>query len=133
MIDLRFTHGLGPDDVHAIRQSVQAEAAQQGLAAQQGFVMVFVVDELVCNVMEHARAAWMELKIEADRKGFRCKLLDDGVPFDTAGNVKSAATADIKGEDERRLGLNLIGRLVDDVTYQRTAEGLNQVELEKAW
>jgi anti-sigma regulatory factor (Ser/Thr protein kinase) len=133
MINLRFTQGLGPDDVHAIRQSVQTEAAQQGLAAQQGFVMVFVVDELVCNVMEHARAAWMELKIEADPKGFRCKLVDDGVPFDTADSVKSAASADIKGEDERRLGLNLIGRLVDDVSYTRTPEGLNQVELGKAW
>jgi anti-sigma regulatory factor (Ser/Thr protein kinase) len=133
MINLRFSHGIGADDVHSIRQSVQAEAAQQGLAAQQGFVLVFVIDELVCNVMEHAHAAWLELKIDADAKGFRCKLLDDGVPFDTAGNVKSAATVDIKGEDERRLGLNLIGRLVDDVTYKRTAEGLNQVELAKAW
>jgi anti-sigma regulatory factor (Ser/Thr protein kinase) len=133
MVNLRFSRGIGANDVHSIRQKVQAEASQSGLGAQQGFVMVFVVDELVCNVMEHARAAWLDLTIEADPKGFRCKLLDDGVPFDTAGSVKSAATSDLKGEDDRRIGLNLIGRLVDDVKYKRTPEGLNQVELAKAW
>ena len=133
MINLRFNQGIGANDVQSIRQSVQAEASSAGLGAQQGFVMVFVVDELVCNVMEHARAAWLELKIEADPKGFRCQLLDDGMPFDTAGSVMSASKTDLKGEDDRRLGLNLIGRLVDNVSYQRTAEGLNQVELAKAW
>jgi anti-sigma regulatory factor (Ser/Thr protein kinase) len=133
MVNLRFSHGIGANDVHSIRQSVQAEAAQVGLGAQQGFVMIFVVDELVCNVMEHGKAAWMELKIEADPRGFRCQLVDDGMPFDTADSVKSAAQSDIKGEDERRLGLNLIGRLVDDVSYRRTPEGLNHLELAKAW
>src|SRR5260370_729152 len=107
MVNLRFSQGIGASDVQNIRQSVQAEAASAGLAAQQGFVMVFVVDELVCNVMEHARAAWMELKIEADPKGFHCQLVDDGMPFDTADSVKNASHTDIKGEDDRRLGLNL--------------------------
>jgi anti-sigma regulatory factor (Ser/Thr protein kinase) len=133
MVNLRFSQGIGASDVQAIRQSVQAEAAQVGLGAQQGFVMIFVVDELVCNVMEHARAAWMELKIEADPKGFRCQLVDDGMPFDTANSVKSASHTDIKGNDDRHLGLNLIGRLVDEVSYRRTPEGLNHLELAKAW
>ena len=133
MVNLSFSQGLGANDIHSIRQSVQAEAAQMGLGAQQGFVMVFVVDELVCNVMEHSRAARMELTIEANPKGFRCQLKDDGMPFDTAGSVKTASHSDLKGEDDRRIGLNLIGRLVDDVRYTRTAEGLNQVELAKAW
>ena len=133
MVHLLFNEGIKADDVHSIRQSVQAEAAQAGLGAQQGFVMIFVVDELVCNVMEHAQAASLELRIEADTKGFKCQLVDDGQPFDTAGSVKSAAKEDMKGEGDRRLGLNLIGRLVDDVTYERTADGKNQVVLAKAW
>ncbi len=133
MVRLNFSQGIKASDVQAIRQAVQAEAAEVGLSAEQGFVMIFVVDELVCNVMEHARAAWMELKIEADPKGFQCQLLDDGMPFDTAESVKSASKVDILGQGERRLGLNLIGRLVDKVDYVRTAQGMNQVDLTKAW
>jgi anti-sigma regulatory factor (Ser/Thr protein kinase) len=133
MMRLSFTHGIKPEDVHKIRQSVQEEAAALGLAAQQGFVMIFVLDELVCNVMEHGRAVWLELKLEADKQGFRCQMLDDGMPFDTAHEVRSAASSDLKGEDDRRIGLNLIGRLVDKVSYQRTSEGLNQVDLVKNW
>jgi anti-sigma regulatory factor (Ser/Thr protein kinase) len=83
--------------------------------------------------MEHSRAAWAELKIEANPAGFRLVMTDDGVPFDMAGQIQTAAKVDIKGEDERRLGLNLIGRLVDDLKYDRTPEGLNRVEMAKSF
>jgi anti-sigma regulatory factor (Ser/Thr protein kinase) len=133
MVRLSFSQGIKPGDVQAIRQAVQTEAAEAGLSAQQGFIMIFVVDELVCNVMEHSRAARMDLTIEANAKGFQCQLLDDGTPFDTAESVQVASQVEILGQGERRLGLNLIGRLVDKVDYVRTAAGMNQVDLTKGW
>ena len=65
MLALTFPKGVGEADVKSIRQAVQSEASQKGLGPQQGFVLLFVIDELCCNVMEHGRAAWMELKLEA--------------------------------------------------------------------
>ena len=41
--------------------------------------------------------------------------------------VDPAAAAD------RRLGLHLVGRLVDEMDYRRTPEGLNRVELAKSF
>lgn len=131
MLAMKFTHGLGAEDVQQIRQAVQGEASTKGLGPQQGFMLLFVVDELCCNVMEHSRAAWAELRIEANSSGFRLQLTDDGVPFDLGSQIRSAATHDMKGDDDRRLGLNLIGRLVDDLRYDRTPEGLNRVEMAK--
>ncbi len=133
MIAMDFPRGMGAQDVQKIRKAVQSEASTKGLGPQQGFMLLFVVDELVCNVMEHSRAAWAELKVEANPAGFRLVLTDDGVPFDLAGQVRGAAAHDLKGEDERRLGLNLIGRLVDDLRYDRTPEGLNRVEMAKSF
>lgn len=133
MIAMNFPRGVGAQDVKQIRQAVQTEASAKGLGPQQGFMLLFVVDELCCNVMEHSRAAWADLKIEANPTGFRLVLTDDGVPFDLAGQVRSAAGGDLKGQDDRRLGLNLIGRLVDDLRYDRTPEGLNRVEMAKSF
>ena len=133
MLSMTFPQGLGEKDVRDIRLAVQGEAAQRGLAPQQGFVLLFVVDELCCNVMEHGRAAWAELKIEASAAGFRLTLVDNGVPFNAAQQAHHYSKMDLKNTGERRVGLNLVGRLVDELHYQRTEDGLNRVELAKTF
>jgi len=131
MLELRYDHGLGQPEILLLRQSVQSEAQRGGLSPQHGFMLLFVVDELVCNVMEHARAEFAELAIEASPTGFRLTLTDDGLPFDPAGQSK--VPVDPNAVADRRLGLHLVGRLVDELDYHRTPEGLNRVELAKSF
>lgn len=133
MLAMEFPQGMGAQDVLKVRQAVQGEAAAKGLGPQQGFLLLFVVDELCSNVMEHSRASRAGLKVEAGPSGFRLELTDNGVPFDLAAQAKAAAGTDLKGRDDRRLGLNLIGRLVDELKYDRTPEGLNRVEMAKSF
>jgi len=129
MLELTFQKALTERDVRDIRASVQKEASQRGLGPQQGFVLLFVVDELCCNVMEHGKARWVDLKVEASAAGFRMTLHDDGVPFNTATHTVDAMNEDLKLQNDRRVGLTLVGRLVDELKYQRTDEGFNKVEL----
>jgi anti-sigma regulatory factor (Ser/Thr protein kinase) len=131
MLELRYDQGLGPKEILLLRQSVQGEAQRGGLSPQHGFMLLFVVDELVCNVMEHARAGFAELAIEASPSGFRLTLTDDGLPFDPSGQAK--VPVDPAAAADRRLGLHLVGRLVDEMDYRRTPEGLNRVELAKSF
>lgn len=131
---LSFPHGISEKDVHSIRSSVQGECQRLALPPQSGFIVLFVIDELCCNLMEHSKAGWSELHLDADTKGFKFTLKDDGIPFNTQVEVKSVASKSLDEQDsDRNLGLSLIGRLVDKVNYQRTAEGLNHLELLKAW
>jgi anti-sigma regulatory factor (Ser/Thr protein kinase) len=131
MLELRYDNGLGQKDILMLRQSVQGEAQRGGLSPQHGFMLLFVVDELVCNVMEHAGAGFAELAVEASPSGFRLTLTDDGLPFDPAGQAK--VPVDPAAAADRRLGLHLVGRLVDELDYHRTPEGLNRVELAKSF
>jgi anti-sigma regulatory factor (Ser/Thr protein kinase) len=71
--------------------------------------------------------------VEASAAGFRLTLLDDGIPFNTAQQSAAAKQEDLKDSGDRRVGLNLVGRLVDELNYQRTPEGLNRVELAKTF
>ena len=131
MLELRYEHGLDQKDILSLRQSVQSEAQRGGLSPQHGFMLLFVVDELVCNVMEHARAEFAELAIEANASGFRLTLTDDGLPFDPSNQAK--VPVDPAAVADRRLGLHLVGRLVDELDYRRTPEGFNRVELAKSF
>ena len=132
-MELSFPQGVGEKDVKAARVAVQAEAAKAGLTLQQGFVVTFVVDELLCNVMEHAQASSAQLSLQASSAGFRLTLLDDGAAFDMAGLAQKASTADLRDAEDRRLGLNLVGRLVDEIEYRRTPAGQNLLELAKGF
>jgi anti-sigma regulatory factor (Ser/Thr protein kinase) len=133
MLQISFNQGIGPHEVKLIREKVQAECIARKMPPKNGFVLLFVVDELSCNIMEHARASWMDLKIEADEKKFSAVLRDDGIPFDAEAEAGEAKERPVTGEsDGRRLGLGLIGRLVDRISYSRE-NGVNQVVLEKAW
>jgi anti-sigma regulatory factor (Ser/Thr protein kinase) len=130
-VELSFPQGLGEADIKSARAAVQGEAARVGLTAQQGFTLLFVMDELLCNVMEHAQAASARISLQANSAGFRLTLLDDGSPFDVAGEARKAAGDDLRGAEDRRLGLSLVGRLVDQIEYRRTPAGQNLVELAK--
>lgn len=133
MLQISFTQGVGPAEVKLIRDKVQAECIALKMLPKNGFILLFVVDELSCNIMEHAHATWMDLRIELDGEKFTVTLKDDGVPFDAGAEVGAAKQKTIDGESgERRLGLSLIGRLVDSIDYSR-AQGINQVVIKKAW
>jgi anti-sigma regulatory factor (Ser/Thr protein kinase) len=133
MIEIAFQQGVGPKEVQLIRDRVQKECFAMKMRPKDSFILLFVVDELSCNIMEHAHASWMQLRIETSERGFSAVLKDDGVAFDTSAEVKEAKTKKVESEEgERKLGLSLIGRLVDRVSYTRSA-GVNQVILEKAW
>lgn len=133
MLQITFNQGIGPGEVKQIRDKVQAECIAQKMPPKNGFIMLFVVDELSSNIMEHAHATWMELKIDSNSDRFTATLRDDGVPFDTGAEAAEAREKKITGDEgERRLGLSLIGRLVDRINYSRD-KGVNQVVLEKNW
>ena len=118
----------------SIRSRVQELGRGLALPAQSAFVLLFVVDELCCNVMEHSKASWSELEVRADLKGFKLQLKDDGIPFNIHAEVRAVAGRPLQDQaSDRHLGLSLIGRLVDQVDYQRTPEGLNLLELGKNW
>jgi anti-sigma regulatory factor (Ser/Thr protein kinase) len=133
MFQISFNQGVGPAEVKLIREKVQSECLALKMPPKNGFIVLFVVDELSCNIMEHAHATWMELKVDTNTDNFVVTLRDDGVPFDSGAEATEAKDRKITGEmGERRLGLGLIGRLVDRMTYSRD-KGVNQVVLEKAW
>ncbi len=130
---LQFEKNLGAPEIQSIRAQVQKECSSIGLDPQRAFTILFVTDELACNVMEHAHATHIELNIAAEKNSFVLILKDDGVPFDSGEGIETLSKGALSDKGERNLGLSLIGRLVDKVSYQRLEGGSNELRVEKAW
>ena len=101
-----------------------AEAAGfEGRVAEQ---VALAVDEAATNVLEHAYEGATDrvVEVEMDDAGpdLCVDILDDGAAFDP----ESLPSLDVKTlEKERRtggLGVHLMGRIMDSVTFRRRAK-----------
>jgi anti-sigma regulatory factor (Ser/Thr protein kinase) len=119
------------NEIKDVRDNVRKECENLQLDPKDSFVLFFIADELCCNVMEHSQAKKMELKVEARGNDFLMELKDDGVAFDTGFKLEMAKTGEVRTDGDRRLGLALVSRLVDQIEYERSTQGFNQLKLIK--
>jgi serine/threonine-protein kinase RsbW len=94
--------------------------------------LILAVDEASANVVEHAyppgKTEYLELAVSIQGTLVSVELRDRGVPFDPRvdGPASVPETFSRGG-----YGLELIRRTVDEIHYQRSAEGENVLTLKK--
>ncbi len=107
------THGL-PD---AVRRSVNV-----------------ALDELLANELSHGMAADGSVNVAVDvelhEERLTLTLTDDGPPFDPFGHGAPDTTLSVEEREIGGLGIHLVRRLMDEVSYQRR-DGHNVVILVK--
>lgn len=92
------------------------------------------LDELVANALSHGLAGrdagQMTVEVELDQERLTVILTDDGPPFDPFGQAAPYTTLSVEERPIGGLGIHLVRRLVDEVSYQRR-DGCNVVVLVK--
>jgi len=124
----RFIAPLSHVQVQALRDGLAGWLCSQGFPGETTGRVVTVVDELFCNTMEHSGAHWAEVTIINRGSGIAVAFKDDGVEFDPFVAGKHDYTLYLSSDTDRRLGLYLVTRLASSVSYQRSAEGVNEVD-----
>ncbi len=108
-----------------VRDVARRMAEAAGFEAAVAEQLALAVDEAATNVLEHAYRGATDrvVRVEIDEAGpdFCVDVMDDGAAFDPA----SLPSLDVKTlEKERRsggLGVHLMGRIMDSVTFRRSA------------
>ncbi len=111
----------------AIRDVTRRMAEVAGFDEAQADQLALAVDEASTNVIEHAyRGApdrRIELRFDARGDELRVEVVDDGEAVDP----RAVPQVDLRRyASERRtggLGMHLMGRIMDTVTFRRTARG----------
>jgi serine/threonine-protein kinase RsbW len=109
----------------AIRDVTRRVAEAEGFDAAQADQLALAVDEASTNVIEHAyRGApdrRIELRFDTRAEELRVEVVDDGEAVDP----RAVPQVDLERyASERRtggLGMHLMGRIMDTVTFRRTA------------
>lgn len=113
----------------AVQEFCQDRYRQPGAQALLGDLLL-AITEAMNNVVEHARAAEMEIDVVAGARSLTCRILTAGEPFNPTTGVSFPDLDAPQGLPEGGFGLALIAALADRVTYQYL-EGKNVLTLEK--
>ena len=108
-----------------VRDVTRRMAEAAGFETKLADQVALAVDEAATNVLEHAYEGATDrvVEVEMDDAGpdFCVDILDDGAAFDP----ESLPSLDVKAlEKEHRtggLGVHLMGRIMDSVTFRRRA------------
>jgi anti-sigma regulatory factor (Ser/Thr protein kinase) len=127
---MRFGTAFRPENVDRLREKVGECLQRAGIHGSTGFLMLNLMDELICNILEHGAASWVELEVHPDAGIVRVTLRDDGKAFD-AGNSIRARSGDAAGADPegRHMGLYMVGHIADEWNYKRINGSVNELNL----
>jgi serine/threonine-protein kinase RsbW len=123
---LQLKAPLGATELLSLRSQLSQWLAGLGAPGDDIYAAMSVLDEIASNLMEHSGAQWIELKALVVAGRIQLALRDNGTHFDSAEAARKDYSGYLATDTDRRLGLFLIGRLTDDLRYEREEpEGVN--------
>jgi phosphoserine phosphatase RsbU/P len=118
-----------------LRDFVESAAVHCGLMSDDVFAFKLAVDELCANIIQYGfegrEPGLLSLAFDVEGDDARLTIRDDGILF----SPDQAQSPDIEAVwDERQsggLGIYFVKELMDNVSYNRTEDGVNQIVLER--
>ncbi len=108
--------------------------SQSDLAAAQQAAFELVLEEIFTNIIRHGTrpdgVPWVEVSLAAGADGLTMTVEDDGPQFDPLSLPTPDITAGLAERPVGGLGVFLVRRMMDAVSYQRVGT-LNRLTLTK--
>lgn len=110
---------------------VEAQAPAFGLTGRQLYAVQLCIEEVVANLVLHARPATGEgiaVTVRIEDAPLRVTVEDDAEPFDLTAQAPGAAPASLEAAEAGGLGLGLVGAYTAARDY-RSEGGRNRLVL----
>jgi len=134
-ITLKQTFPGQLDSLAAIGDLVTEAAHAADLDARDVYGIQLAVDEACSNIIQHAyngeRQGPIECICQVSDKGLSVTIRDRGEPFDPSSVPEPDLESDLEERDIGGLGVYFIHQMTDEVHFDCTAEGGNEVTLIK--
>ena len=122
-----FRSPVDPDRLRTVRESIVMHAIEKGLPKERAWDMAAAADELLCNIDEHAGAAWIEISLEQAGNETLLRINDDGRYFDLNAAVDAITVPN--NHRERGLGLYVVKSMARSFRHRRLEDGANETLL----
>jgi len=127
---MRLEKPFDGEEIRQLRLEITETCEAQGLPDVLTWDLIATADEVICNVLEHSHADWLEFEMALDfaRSSAQLVMRDNGVHFDLNAAVIRAETAAGNGT-HRKMGLLLVKKAVDSMDITRRPDGVNELTL----
>lgn len=109
-----------------IQAYVETLVAECGIGQKRVVQVSIALEEVVMNIINHAYAKTLKgnITIEFEDHPFRVviRIIDSGIPFDPLGAPEPDIGLDIMERPIGGLGVVMIRKLMDGVTYERSKD-----------
>ena len=123
------------ENLDEIREFVGEEARQVGFSDKEIYSIQLAADEASSNIIEHAYAGVGDGEIEIDCSisdgGLKIVMRDQGKPFNPSSVPEPNVKADLSERKIGGLGMYLMRKLMDEVSYESMAERGNILTMVK--
>lgn len=123
------------DNLDEIREIVGEAARQAGFSDKEVYSIQLAADEASSNIIEHAYAGVqggkIDIEISVSDKELKIVMRDRGKPFDPSSVPEPNVKADLSERKIGGLGMYLMRKLMDEVTYESSAESGNLLVMVK--
>jgi len=131
----KITFDANFDNLDEIRDFVGEMARQVGFSDKEIYSIQLAADEASSNIIEHAYAGVNDGKIEIECNvfdgGIKIVMHDRGKSFNPSSVPEPNVKADLSERKIGGLGMYLMRKLMDEVTYESSAENGNVLTMVK--
>jgi sigma-B regulation protein RsbU (phosphoserine phosphatase) len=122
-------------EVGRLRSFVLSVCREQGTDSDFAKSLYLALEEGVANVINYAypkgTRGHVALSVRVIDGTMVWQLRDSGVPFDPTQSSEADTTSDLEERPIGGLGIYLMRTIMDTMSYERTADGHNQLTLTK--
>lgn len=126
---IKITFDANFDLLDDIRDFVGDMARKVGFSDREVYSIQLAADEASSNIIEHAYAGVQDGKLEVECNifdgGMKIVMRDRGKPFNPSSVPEPNLNADLAERKIGGLGMYLMRKLMDEVTYVSSADGGN--------
>ena len=127
---MRFGTDFRPENVDRLRIKVGECLERGGIKGSMAFLLLNMMDELICNILEHGHATWVELEMHPFPTEVRLIFRDDGTQFNPGNALENSNLDDaVDSENGRRMGLYMVSQVARNWRYHRVNGEVNELEL----
>ena len=123
------------ENLDEIRELVGEKARQIGFSDKEIYAIQLAADEASTNIIEHAYAGVENGKIEIDctidNGELKIVMCDRGKPFNPSSVPEPNVKADLSDRQIGGLGMYLMRKLMDEVSYEISTEAGNVLTMVK--
>ncbi len=124
--DTRRVFNVSLDAVGEVKEYIKEVISRFPFDDRKIFNILLAVEEIVVNVIKHAKVTQPEITVEVDtpsKNVLKVKIMDYGVPFNPLDmDEKPNINDSIPERKIGGLGLFLVKKMVDDMEYERLGD-----------